>query len=221
MARRIIGAAFISMDGVIQAPGGPDEDTQGGFAYGGWLTTMFDEGLGNQIDTYLRPPFDLLLGRRTYDIFAAHWPFIPLDDPISAMFAQNSKYVLTGCDQPLTWAGSHRLADMDAVAALKQQDGPDLLIQGSSTIYPQLLQRGLLDRLILMVAPAVLGSGKRLFGEGTPAGAFRLIEHRVTSGGHAMATYEPSGKVEVGSFAMPESSDAELARQKKMRDGTW
>ena len=221
MPRRIIGAAFVSIDGVMQAPGGPDEDTQGGFAHGGWLTTMFDEGLGNQIDTYLKPPFDLLLGRRTYDIFAAHWPFIPLDDPISAMFAQNSKYVFTHSDAPLTWAGSHRLADMGGLAALKEAGGPDLLIQGSSTLYPELLRRGLIDRLVLMVAPAVLGNGKRLFGEGTPAGAFRLIEHRVTSNGHAMATYEPSGKLEVGSFAMPEPSEAELARQKKMADATW
>lgn len=221
MTRRIIGGAFVSMDGVMQAPGGPDEDPTGGFEHGGWLTTVFDEALGNQVDTLFKPPFDLLLGRRTYDIFASYWPFMPESDPIAALFAQSSKYVLTRSDASLEWQGSHRLADMDALAALKAEDGPDLVIQGSSTLYPQLLQRGLLDRLVVMAAPVVLGGGKRLFGDDTPAGKFRLIEHRLSSAGIAMATYEPDGEIETGSFAMDQPTEQELARRERIAAGSW
>lgn len=217
MPRRIIGGAFISMDGVMQAPGGPEEDPTGGFEHGGWLTTLFDEGLGNQIDTLFSQPYDLLLGRRTYEIFAAHWPFMPADDPLAATFNRITKYAVTASGIPLTWQGSERLESIEAVAALKEQDGPNLVIQGSSTLYPQLLQHGLIDRLILMTAPVVLGGGKRLFGEGTPARKFALVEHRVTSGGIAMATYDLAGEVETGSFAMVEPSAAELERREKLQ----
>lgn len=222
MARRITGAAFLSLDGVMQAPGGPEEDRTAGFAHGGWLTTIFDEALGNQVDSLFVEPFDLLLGRRTYDIFAAHWPFIrPEDDAIAAKFARISKYVLTSSHRPLEWEGSHPLPDIDALADLKAQDGPDLVIQGSSTLYPQLLARDLIDRLVLMVAPLVLGEGKRLFGEGTPPGTFRLVEHRLSPGGIAMTTYEPGGNEAAGSFAMDAPSERELARREKIRQGRW
>lgn len=221
MPRKIIGAAFLSLDGVMQAPGGPDEDTSGGFAHGGWLAPLFDEGLGAKIDELFDGPFALLLGRRTYDIFAAHWPFQPADDPIAATFARIDKYVLTRSDAPLDWQGSHRLADLDALAALKAEDGPNLVIQGSSTLYPQLLSRGLIDRLDLIVAPVVLGSGKRLFGEGTPPGTFRLAEHRVTERGIVIASYEPAGELRSGSFADEQPSDEELERRKEMAEGTW
>ena len=221
MPRKIIGGAFVSLDGVMQAPGGPEEDTSGGFPYGGWLTSYFEEAIGNQVDTLFQMPFDLLLGRRTYDIFAAHWPFQSEDDAIARMFRQIGKYVLTRSNEPLEWDGSHKLADMDELAALKEQDGPNLVIQGSSTLYPQLLERGLLDRLVLMVAPVTLGTGKRLFGEGTPAGAFKLVEQRMGAGGSVLSTYEPAGKIETGSFAMAEPSDLETGRRRKMADGTW
>ena len=221
MGRRIIGGAFLSLDGVMQAPGGPEEDPTGGFPYGGWLATMFDEGLGNQVDSLFRQPFDLLLGRRTYDIFAAHWPAMADDGDIGSKFAEARKYVLTRSDAPLSWAGSHRLDGIDAVAALKAEDGPDLVIQGSSTLYPQLLEAGLIDRLVTMTAPVVLGQGKRLFGEGTPARMLKLIEHGLTAGGTAMATYEPSGEIETGSFAAPDPSPEEKARRERIAAGTW
>lgn len=221
MPRRIIGGAFVSLDGVMQAPGGPEEDPTGGFGLGGWFTSVFDDALGERVDALFEPPFDLLLGRRTYDIFAAHWPFIPEDGGIATQFRKAGKYVLTRSDTPLEWEGSHRLADIDALAALKAQDGPDLVIQGSTTLYPQLLERGLLDRLVTMTAPLVLGTGKRLFGDGTPARAFRLIEHRLTGTGVSMATYEPTGEVERGSFAATLPSQAELARRARMEAGTW
>ena len=219
--RKVIGGAFISLDGVVQGPGGPDEDTTGGFAHGGWMKPVFDESVGHQVDTLFAGEFDLLLGRRTYDIFAGFWPFMPDDDPIAAKFAKARKYVLTRSDAPLEWKGSHRLPDLDALAKLKAEDGPNLVIQGSSTLYPQLLTRGLLDRLVLMIAPVTLGAGKRLFGDGVPAGAFKLLEHRLTPGGMAMATYEPAGPVETGSFAMAEPTEHERARQARMKAGDW
>ena len=216
MTRRIIGGAFLSMDGVMQAPGGPEEDPTGGFVHGGWLTGHFDEALGHQVDTLFAPPFELLLGRRTYDIFAAHWPYQPADDPLAATLNRIGKHVVTTSDRPLDWHGSHRLADLDAVAALKAQDGPNLVIQGSSTLYPQLIAQGLLDRLVLMVAPVVLGGGKRLFGDGTPPGTWKLVEQRIGSTGILMSTYEPAGPVETGSFAMVDPSPAELVRRERM-----
>ena len=219
--RRIIGGAFVSLDGVMQAPGGPEEDTSEGFRHGGWIAASFEEGLGNQVDTLFKPPFDLLLGRRTYDIFAAYWPFVAADDEIGQAFATSRKYVLTRSEAPLDWKGSEPVRDLDSLAALKAGDGPDLVIQGSSTLYPQLLERGLIDRLVLMIAPIVLGGGKRLFGEGTPAGAFKLVEQRVTPGGFVMATYDADGPVKTASFASPDPSSAELERRAKMESGRW
>lgn len=217
MPRRIIGAAFVSLDGVMQAPGGPAEDPTGGFEHGGWLANLFDEGIGNQVDTVFREPMALLLGRKTWEIFAAHWPFAPPEDPIGQLFGRIDKFVMTRSEMPLEWAGSNRVPDMEALAAIKAEDGPDLIIQGSTTLYPQLLRRGLLDRLVLMIAPAAIGSGKRLFGEGTPAGRFALIETRVTANGNLLATYEPAGAIEPGTFEFDTPSPRELERREKMK----
>jgi dihydrofolate reductase len=221
MPRRIIGGAFMSLDGVVQAPGGPDEDTSGGFAHGGWMQPIFDEAVGHQIDTLFAGDFDLLLGRRTYDIFAAFWPFMPADDPIAARFARAEKYVLTRSEKALDWKTSHRLAGLDALATVKAGTGRDLVIQGSSTLYPQLLERGLLDRLVLMTAPITLGAGKRLFADGTPARTLKLIEQRTAAGGWVMATYEPAGAVATGSFATLEPSAPELQRRARVKAGDW
>ncbi|WP_068077253.1 dihydrofolate reductase family protein [Novosphingobium lentum] len=221
MSRRIIGGVFVSLDGIIQAPGGPDEDTSGGFPYGGWMEPVSEEVIGSQIGALFAGPFDLLLGRRTYDIFAAYWPFIPTDNPISAKFATVQKYVLTGSDTALDWHGSHCLADLDALAKVKAADGPDLVIQGSSTLYPQLLSHGLLDRLVLMILPVVLGTGKRLFGDGTPAITFKPIEQRMGPRGCMIATLEPAGPVKTGSFGEIEPSAPEHARRAKIAEGTW
>ena len=208
---------FVSMDGVMQAPGGPDEDPTGGFALGGWLPAVGDEALNHQIMTYFLQPFDLLLGRKTWEIFAAHWPFMTDDGPITTTFRDCRKYVLTRSDMALDWQGSERVADLDALARIKQSDGPDLIIQGSSTLYPQLLARGLIDRLVLLVAPLVLGRGKKLFGDGTPAGTWKLVEHRVGSAGMAIGTYDRAGPVETGSFEVPDLNPREVARREKMQ----
>lgn len=220
--RKITGAAFVSLDGVMQAPGGPTEDWTGGFGHGGWLAGLFDEAVGRRIDRLFGGNFDLLLGRRTYDIFAGFWPFAGDEQKeIRDPFNSAMKYVLTSGSEPLSWQNSRRLADIDAIAALKRTAGPDLVIQGSSTLYPQLLAAGLLDELVLMMFPLVLGSGKRLLGEGMPPLAMRMVEHEVTSSGAIIAAYQPIGQVETGSFPSPDPSGSELERRKKMADGTW
>lgn len=220
--RRIIGAVFVSLDGVMQAPGGPEEDRTGGFELGGWLAPFFDEAVGERIDRLFTPPFDLLLGRRTYDIFAAYWPYNASEpDGIGQRFDRASKYVVTGGDRSLDWKNSHRLGNLDAVAALKRGEGPDLIIQGSGTLYPQLLGAGLIDRLTLMTFPVVLGSGKRVFGDGTSPAAMRMVEHEISPRGNVIATYQPDGAVEPGNFATEEPSAAELRRRREIERGTW
>jgi dihydrofolate reductase len=220
--RRIVGAAFVSLDGVMQGPGGPTEDPTGGFPFSGWLPPVGDDGIEDKIGELFGRPFDLLLGRRTYDIFAAYWPYAgdemaDIRDPFNAC----TKYVVTHGDRPLAWENSVRVDGPEGLRAIKQGDGPDLVIQGSSTLYPQLLEAGLLDELTLMISPLVLGQGKRLFGDGTPPRTLKLTEHRVSKGGNVIATYRPAGPVEIGSYATGEPSEREQARQAAMAAGRW
>lgn len=222
--RKIIGAAFVSLDGVMQAPGGKTEDPTGGFDQGGWQFKFPDSSADEVLGPLLEGDYDLLLGRRTYDIFAAFWPYVQGDEaPIGEAFTKAGKYVLTRGDQPLPWANSHRVASIDDLAALKATDGPELRIWGSSTIYPGLLKAGLLDRLVLMTYPLTLGKGKRLFGEGTPPGALKMVDHKVTSVGTVVATYEPAGPIpaEAPYQPAPSTSEREQERQQRIADGTW
>ena len=224
MPRKITGAAFVSLDGVIQAPGGPTEDTSGGFEQGGWVFKVWDDGIDEAIGALFAGDYDLLLGRRTYDIFAAYWPYV--EGEAAAMgeaFTRASKFVLTRGGPPLEWANSHRLTSIADVAAIKASEGPDLVIQGSSTIYPGLLAAGLLDRLILMTFPVTLGQGKRLFGDGMPAHLLEMVEHRITSKGTVIATYEPRGGLPPYPPEGPEpsTSEREVERQRRMAAGTW
>ena len=198
--REIVAGLFQSIDGVVQAPGGPNEDESGGFAFGGWVVPHFSETTGTFIDEIFSGEFDLLLGRRTYDIFAGHWPKIT-GDPFADKFNAAAKYVLTSSSEPLAWHNSHRLEDLAAVKALKATEGRRLIVQGSSTIYPGLIENGLIDRLFLLTFPIILGSGKRALPGAMPA-AFRLVDHRVSDSGVIIAVYEPSGAVETGSFAL-------------------
>ena len=216
--RKLTGAVFVSLDGVMQAPGGPEEDPTGGFRFGGWVAPFWSEDMG-PFEKLIMGDYDLLLGKRTYDIFAGYWPY-NLDNPIGEKFQRIDKYVLTHSDEPLEWDNSHRVASIDALATLKQSDGADLIVQGSGTLYPQLLA-GLIDRLILMTFPVILGDGKRLFGEGTPPRSMRMVEHKVTSVGTVIATYEPAGEVTTGTFATKEPSGAELERREKIEAGAW
>ncbi|THD37345.1 MAG: dihydrofolate reductase [Sphingomonas sp.] len=221
--RKITGAVFLSLDGVMQAPGGPTEDYTGGFDEGGWLFRFADEGAFPTIGALFSGEYDLLLGRRTYDIFASYWPYVEGDGAeMGAAFTRAGKHVLTHGDQPLDWENSHRLTSVADVAELKQSDGPDLIIQGSSTLYPELLAAGLIDTLILMIFPVTIGKGKRLFGDGTPAGVLRMVEHRVTPKGTVIATYEPAGAIpSSGDFPETVTSAREQDRQRRMTDGSW
>ena len=222
--RNIIGGVFLSLDGVIQGPGGPTEDITGGFDEGGWVFKLWDEAVGAAINALFASEYDLLLGRRTYDIFAAYWPYVEGEGAaMGEAFTRANKYVLTRGDQPLEWANSHRLTCIDDVAALKQGDGPDLIIQGSSTIYPGLLAAGLIDRLTLMTFPVALGKGKRLFGDGTPTTMLKMVDHKVSAKGTVIATYEPNGTLPAfPPFApQPSTSSREAVRQRRMAEGSW
>jgi dihydrofolate reductase len=222
--RNIVGGVFLTLDGVMQGPGGPTEDITSGFDAGGWVFKLWDEAAGEAIGQLFAGEYDLLLGRRTYDIFAAYWPYVEGEGAaMGEAFTRVNKYVLTRGDQPLEWANSHRLKSIDDVAALKQDDGPDLIIQGSSTIYPGLLAAGLIDRLMLMTFPVTLGKGKRLFGDGTPTTKLKMVDHRVTAKGTVIATYErgdtfpafpPFGP-------QPSTSARETERQRRMAEGSW
>ncbi|MBA2466774.1 MAG: dihydrofolate reductase [Sphingomonas sp.] len=239
--RKIRGSVFVSLDGVMQAPGGPSEDPTEGFQHGGWLPQFFDEDVGGAIAAFFGAEYDLLLGRRTYDIFAAYWPYVGgeatgigevfdrtgKDDggavaiAMGEAFTRADKYVLTRGTPDLGWSNSHRVGSIDELRAIKANDGPDLLIQGSSTIYPALIAEGLLDRLTLMIFPVMLGQGKRLFGDGTPAKAWRKIDHQVTRSGAIIATYEPGEAIEHGWAGPQSSSQREQARQAAMAEGRW
>lgn len=219
--RRIIGAAFVSLDGVMQAPGGPTEDPTGGFAHGGWVAPVADEAFNAALGALFGRDYDLLLGRRTYDIFAAYWPYAPdemadIRDPFDAC----TKYVVTSSDAPLEWQHSVALPDIDAVRKVKEAGGKDLIIQGSSTLYPQLLAADLIDELILMTFPVLLGSGKRIFGDGTPARTMKKVAETIGDK-VVVTTYEPSGPLVTEAIAEQSTSAREKARQAAMADGTW
>lgn len=215
--RKIIAGVFVSLDGVMQAPGGPEEDTTGGFTLGGWTAPYSDEASGESMAPLFAEPFDLLLGRTTYEIFSAYWPYMT-EDPIGQSFNRAAKYVVTSSTEPLSWANSHAINDgIDGVARLKESSGPDLVVWGSSKLHPGLRERGLLDRLYLMTYPVVLGKGKRLFDEGAPSGAMKLIDSQISTTGVMIASYEPAGPVQTGTFETQPPSEAELARREKMK----
>jgi dihydrofolate reductase len=206
--RKLTGAMFISLDGVMQAPGGPEEDPTSGFRLGGWVQPYWGD---SPFDEVIMGEYDLLLGKRTYDIFAAYWPD-NLDNPIGEKFQRIDKYVLTHSDAPLEWDNSYKLSGdtVEAVAELKRSDGRDLLIQGSSTLYPPLLSAGLIDRLILMRFPIILGHGRRIFDGSEKPGALKLVDHAVSDKGVVFTSYEPAGEVQTGSFETKEPSKATL-----------
>lgn len=220
--RRITGSLFQSLDGVIQAPGGPEED-QTGFAHGGWVFPYFDDSLDEPMGRLLGGSYELLLGRRTYEIFAAYWPHNG-DQPIGETFNAIRKHVVTSSERPLTWSNSERLAGdpVEAVARLKETEGPDLLIQGSSMLYQALLPAGLVDRLALITFPVMLGRGKRWYAA-DPAAArtWSLLEQAHSPKGVHFASYELAGEITTGTFATKPPSDDELALRRRQAAGSW
>jgi dihydrofolate reductase len=217
--RKVVAAACVSLDGIMQAPGGPPEDPTGGFTHGGWTVNYWDEPMGQFMGKTFSKPFDLLLGRKTYEIFAAHWPFVEGDDPIASTFNAVTKYVATSSTEPLTWRNSVALrGDVAAeITRLKQADGPDLLTQGSSVLLQTLLAHDLIDEFRLLIFPLVLGPGKRLFGQGTKPGALKLAETTVSTTGVIMSVYDRAGAISTGSFQLQHPSEAEIARRERMK----
>jgi dihydrofolate reductase len=200
--RKLIVSEQISLDGVIQAPGGPEEDTSGDFRLGGWVVPYADKLIGEALQGLLSQPFELLLGRHTYDIWAPYWPRVRAGNAIADAFNSVRKHVATHRSDSLAWQNSHALKGelADAVRALKQQDGGNLLTWGSADMVRQLLAAGLVDELRLLIFPVVLGHGKRLFGDDAPASAFSLAQSASTPGGVLITRYVRGGEVRTGTF---------------------
>jgi dihydrofolate reductase len=201
--RKLSVNTFLTLDGVMQAPGGPGEDDEGGFTMGGWSFHYWDDRMGEIMGEAMGHPFDLVLGRRTYDIFAAHWPHAT-DDPGAKPLNDATKYVASRGRPSLTWSHSVLLEGdaADAVAALKQGEGSELQVHGSGNLLQTLLGHGLIDEFRLWIFPLVIGSGKRLFADGTIPAALELVESTVSSTGVVIGTYRPAGEVVTGSFAL-------------------
>lgn len=215
--RKVTAGVFLSLDGVMQAPGGPEEDPTRGFKHGGWTFHYWDDVMGQSMGETFGGPFDLLLGRKTYEIFAAHWPHLE-NDPVADTFNRVTKYVATTSRAPLTWKNSVALHDPAAdVAKLKQEEGPTLLIQGSSQLVQTLLKNDLIDELQLMVFPLVLGTGKRFFGDGTIPRALKLVSSKPSTTGVVISRYQRGGDIQTGSFQLSEPSPAEFARRERMK----
>jgi dihydrofolate reductase len=198
--RTLVALTFVSLDGVMQAPGGKGEDPSGGFDLEGWTVPHFDEALGNEMDKQMGPSFDLLLGRKTYDIFAAYWPQHPEE---GAAINRATKYVVSTGTLNTDWQETIQIRGDIAqeIRNLKQGDGPMLQVHGSSNLIQTLLATDLVDELWLKIFPVTLGRGKRLFGEGTSPAAFKLIESTTTPSGVIVASYKRNGDVKLGSFA--------------------
>lgn len=201
--RELIVNTFLTLDGVMQAPGGPGEDDSGGFAHGGWSVPYWDDRMGEVMTEQMGVPFDLVLGRRTYDIFAAHWPNAP-EEAGGKPLNDATKFVASRGMPELRWSTSVLLAGdaAESVAALKRGDGPQLQVHGSGDLLQTLLRHNLVDRYHLWVFPVVVGAGKRLFADGTIPTALTLVESQVSSTGVVMGTWEPAGPIVTGTFAL-------------------
>jgi dihydrofolate reductase len=199
--RKVVANTFVSLDGVMQAPGGPEEDPAGGFEHGGWSFHFWDEKMNESMGEFMGKPFDLLLGRRTYEIFAAYWPHT--DEPGAAELNKATKYVASKRLKGLEWENSILLEGdvAEEVARLKKEDGPEIQVHGSSDLIQTLLRHGLVDQFRVWTFPVLVGEGKRLFGEGTQPQTLKLVDSQVSTTGVAMNTYEPAGELKTGSFA--------------------
>ncbi len=229
--RDVVVNAFVTLDGVMQAPGGPEEDRTGGFAHGGWSVNYWDQSMGEVMAEWMKAPFDLLLGRRTYEIFAAHWPHAgqgarndlggtasEVEDPAAQALNSARKYVASRTLRSVVWNNSVLLEGdaADAVTQLKAEDGPTLAVHGSSELIQTLLARDLVDEIRVWTFPVTVGRGKRLFGGGTRAGAFRMVASTTSSTGAVITTYRRAGGIDRGSFAFEKPTDDEVARRQRL-----
>jgi dihydrofolate reductase len=219
--RKLIVGAQVSMDGVMQAPGGSTEDPTRGFKFGGWSMPYFDEEFGEEIDRIFTEKFDLLLGRKTYEIFAAYWPYYAEDAPhggIAKLFKDIKKYAVSRSGEVDTsWANSVLLRDVADVKRLKQEDGPNLVTQGSTELVHALLAEDLVDAISIFTLPVVLGSGKKLFADGSAPHAFKLIRSRVAKNGLIVGHYERAGEIKTSDAALDSPSEREILRRARLK----
>ncbi len=210
--RQIVVSTFVTLDGVMQAPGGPEEDPSGGFAHGGWSVGYWDDVMGQAMGESMGQPFDLLLGRKTYEIFAAYWPHAKPEDGADVL-NNATKYVVSSTLDKAEWQNSHLIRPggpgerdvpdvPEQIRRLKEQDGPEIQVHGSSHLIQTLLEHDLVDRYFLRIYPVVLGTGKRLFGSGTVPAGLRLVDSKTATTGVIIATYERAGEIRYGSFAL-------------------
>ncbi len=221
--RRLIASTFASLDGIMQAPGGPEEDPTGGFGLGGWMFNYGDESMDISASGFDGKDRELVLGRRTYEIFEAYWPYQPADNPIAKTLNAARKYVASRTLKKLQWGNSILLGEdvVGAITALKAQPGLDLQIIGSGNLIQSLQAASLIDEYNVWTFPVVLGRGKRLFSETAKPSALRLVRSQVSASGVVMSIYVPAGDIRPGSFASAEPSEKELARRKKMANERW
>jgi dihydrofolate reductase len=214
--RELVVNTFMTLDGVMQAPGGPEEDPSGGFAYGGWSVNYWDDLMGSVMGDAMGNSFDLVLGRKTYEIFAAHWPYV--DDPAAKALNEATKFVASRTLTEVDWANSI-LLEGDAgqtVAAVKEGNGPQLQVHGSANLIQTLLRNSLVDRFRVWTFPLVVGSGKRLFDEGTLPSGLKLVDSKVSTTGVLIGEYVPAGEIQLGSFALAEPTEAEKQRRQNL-----
>jgi dihydrofolate reductase len=199
--RKLIVQTFLTLDGVMQAPGGPQEDDEGGFTQGGWSVNYWDDQMGEVIGEAISRPFAMVLGRKTYDIMAAYWPTAP-EDTGAKVFNDATKYVASRSPRKLEWSNSVLIEGdaADGLATLKKEDGPELQVHGSANLIQTLLRNNLVDEYRLWVFPVVIGSGKRLFADGAIPSGLKLVDSKVSTTGVVMGTYEPAGEIPIGSF---------------------
>jgi len=221
--RKLIVSAFASLDGIMQAPGGPEEDPTGGFAHGGWVFGYWDESVDISASGFDGKDRELVLGRRTYQIFEAYWPYQPADHPIARTLNAAKKHVASRTLTALHWNNSTLLQGdvVSAITTLKTQPGLDLQVIGSGNLIQTLQAASLVDEYNVWTFPVVLGHGKRLFGEAARPSALRLVRSRLATTGVVMSTYVPEGEIKAASFPGAEPSERELVRRKKMAGGMW
>jgi dihydrofolate reductase len=214
--RKLVVNTFISLDGVMQAPGGPDEDPTGGFTHGGWSFNYWDDVMGQVMDAAMATPYDLLLGRRTYEIFAAHWPY-STEEPAATSLNGAHKYVASRTLEQAPWGPATLIRDVPAeVAKLKAQDGVEIQVHGSADLLQTLLKHQLVDELRVWTFPVLLGGGKRLFGDGIAPGSLKLAGSTISTTGVIIATYQPAGAIRYGSFALEEPTPEEVERRRHL-----
>jgi dihydrofolate reductase len=214
--RKIIALNHVTLDGVIQSGGGPHEDPSGGFTHGGWSIPFRSEDGAKAVLEVMSRDFDLLLGRRTYEIWEAFWPYA--NHPVASALNNATKYVVTKTLGRLDWANSHKLGGMDEIRRLKASDGPELHVWGSSQLLQTLIAGQMVDEFHVWIYPVVLGKGKRLFEEGVPPFGLTLVESRSTSKGILINTYRPAGPLPDMSSQPDTPSDAELSRRRKLAE---